>query len=175
MTLSNKIKNFSYTNGFSLFGFLVIIIIICILVGVVIPQYHLFVDKKKVQKILIDIEGIHKEEEAYKAKNGKYTLNFSELNLKFPNRNARIVNKSMLFLKEEGLQYVLVNDYGVPGVEVYEKITERKYGGLLFISPKKKICMYDSYDKRGTKLCMSLGCPKQKHRSEYWHSEQCYF
>lgn len=71
-------------SGFTLIELLVVVLIIGILSAVALPQYQIAVQKTRSISLLPLLRSISDAENIYLAANGRYTLNFDELDLDMP-------------------------------------------------------------------------------------------
>ncbi len=74
-------KNKSTRRGFTLIELLVVVLIISILAAVAVPQYKIAVAKSRYATLKHIVDDIAKAEEAFFLANGKYSTDFSELDI----------------------------------------------------------------------------------------------
>ncbi len=72
--------------AFTLIELLVVVLIIGILAAVAVPQYQWAVAKARLANLITMAEATRQAEEAYYLSNGKYTEQWSDLNVDFPGK-----------------------------------------------------------------------------------------
>jgi prepilin-type N-terminal cleavage/methylation domain-containing protein len=70
--------------GFTLIELLVVVLIIGILAAIALPQYHLAVEKSRVNALLPLLKSIDSAQKIYFLNNGIYTASFSDLEISMP-------------------------------------------------------------------------------------------
>ena len=78
----NKIKLLN--KGFTLLELLVVVLIICILVAIALPQYNKAVEKSRGTQALMMLSAIVKSSEIFYLTNGRYATKFNELDIDIP-------------------------------------------------------------------------------------------
>ncbi len=70
--------------GFTLIELLVVVLIIGVLAAIALPQYHLAVEKSRVNALLPVLKSIDSAQKIYFLNNGIYTISFSDLEISMP-------------------------------------------------------------------------------------------
>ena len=80
----NKIDVKNSNQGFTLLELLVVVLIICILGVIALPQYKKAVYKTRFTRSRLMLNSIYKAQQEYFAVHGRYAVDFSSLNIDLP-------------------------------------------------------------------------------------------
>ena len=80
--MKNQIK--SHFGGFTLIELLVVVLIIGILSAIALPQYQKAVVKSRYGSMKVLVRALADAEQVYYLANGKYTMNFDDLDISLP-------------------------------------------------------------------------------------------
>ena len=134
------------TSAFTLIELLVVVLIIGILAAVALPQYKVAVAKSRFVQLQVIADGLKKAESVYFMTNGKYTQDFSELDISPELNTAGNVAKAgeaSCYANEDGMFYCFYGGgfAGTSPVPVYvsswgqERAHCRAYAGF-----QNKVC-----------------------------------
>ena len=86
--------------GFTLLELLVVVLIIGILAGIALPQYHKSVEKAKAVKTLTVLNTLANAEQRYALSSNKFSSNFNDLDINMINKLGQIVEDDTLVLDD---------------------------------------------------------------------------
>ena len=149
--------------AFTLIELLVVVLIIGILAAVAVPQYQFAVDKTRVMTHFQNVQAIIKTEQIYKMANGKYTGDFTALDVDWTKTcTLSGYQYSELVNCPSGFGFQMANSDTVPS-EIWLRWCEQKtcssgvslkYHSLMRISMTDgHIISCSSKTTRGQKLC----------------------
>lgn len=137
--------------GFTLAEMLVVVLILGILAGIALPQYKIAVEKSRAQQAIITIESVANAQELYYFYNGKYTTEFSDLDIEVEENiqgwTFELYNTSAM-KKVQAKHSSLQNDLLI--VHYY------KHPGTTSVYPGRTYCYAKAGNKFADKLCRSL-------------------
>ena len=143
--------------GFTLIELLVVVLIIGILAAVALPQYQTAVDKAKYTELQTLVSAVVKAEELYYMANGKYTDDFSELDISVPYKG-----QEGMFWSQNGDYYLSTDGKATASGYVFGKYMPANVLYLVYLNASPKAgtrqCRSQAADApRAEKICKSMG------------------
>ena len=134
--------------AFTLIELLVVVLIVGILAAVAVPQYEAALLRSHYQQARLTAESIHQALNLYYLANGKYTINFDELDLSFPSKD--IVMEENVQRKGFEWGYCHLRAYSPGNVQCS---SSKARAGMEIFPDGRKYCYCSQDDEAAQRVC----------------------